>query len=166
MKKSVIISSIVGVVVLAIVAGVWWLFSSNRLVYVADPEKGVAMPAAVCTDEDVDRYSLAATYTLREGFDEPGPDTTELNALRDEVVQKEGYQEDPTCQQLIFQVALFNDDYDAASAAYDAQLRFHEEGRFPNNNILGTGALYQQENYLQGLTGYDGPADTEGEFNE
>lgn len=156
---SVIIALLLGV-------GVWWLFDTGRLVYSQNPEQIDERVAIVCDEEMVTRYSDAAKYTIRDGAEEPSIDKDGLNAVRDDVSKLDGNANDPTCQLILFQVAVQNDDYEAAKLANDSLIKLHADGRFPNNNVLGIGTLSQNDSYLQGLTGYDGLTGLEDEVIE
>lgn len=165
-KKIAIIASIIIALLLGV--GVWWLFDSGRLVYSQNPgeQSGSRSSSAVCGNDLVSRYSDAATYTLREGSEGPSIDIKTLNELSSEVKAIDGYKDDPSCQSVLFQIAVLNDNYDEAKVAHEAVVRLHEAGRFPDSNILGNGTLAQHEKYLQGLTGFNGLTGLEDEYIE
>lgn len=147
--------------------GVWWLFDSGRLIYSNDPARaGGSEVALVCNDEIVTSYSEAATFTARDDDEDPSIDMDTLNALVVDIKKREGYKDDPSCQSILFQVAVLNDDYDEAKLAHEALVSLHEKGRYPNNNILGNGTLSQHQNYLYSLTGFEGLTGLEDEYIE
>ena len=152
MNKMRIVTTLTTVILALLGAGVWWLFTSDRLTYNSDP---VSRPnsSLVCGADTVDRYNDAMFYAVREGSSDLTIDGESLNNLVVEIKNKVGYKNDPTCQTILFWTAVQNDDYSAAKDAYDSIKTMHDRGAFADSNIRSNQPLFTYESYLLQLSG-------------
>lgn len=158
MRKKILVSSIAVIVVALIGAGVWWLFSTGRLVYV-DSNTKARVSSSVCDSTIVDRYNAAMYYEVRNNSTTPSIDEDGIKALVADIKGKSGYETDPTCQVIIFWAAVRGDDYKAARSAYDSIKTLHDKGSFADSNIRSNEPLFTYEGYVNGLTGSGAPQD-------
>lgn len=158
MRKKILLSSIAVIGGALIGAGVWWLFNTGRLVYVANPGASHTI-AAVCDDSVVDKYNTAMYYQVRSGSTTPSIDSEGVKTLAKEIKAKAGYETDATCQVLLFWIDVRNDDYKAARSAYVVIKDLHDKGIYPNSNIRTNDPLFTYEGYVNGLSGSGAPQD-------
>lgn len=138
------------IVVLAglIIAGVWWLFSSGRLVYVSSKSSDVA-----CGSDIVTQYNGAMFYRPRNGSNIPSLDEAGLKNLVTEIKGKTKYATDPTCQTILFWIAVHDNNYNAANDAYKAVKSLHDKGEFADSNLRSNDSLFTYQGYLNSLPG-------------
>jgi len=146
-KKTAIISTAAGILLLAIGVALGYVLFGNKAD--ANGDTGLSdVSATVCDSDIVSLYNQAARYEIRGNADQPTIDETGLKTLSDEIVGKDGYQEDPTCQTILFWTAVNAKNYDAAKTAYEAIKALHADGRFANTNLRTTTALFEYESVL------------------
>lgn len=150
-KKTIVISSIV-VVTTLLGGGIWWLFSSGRLVYSANPSSSVSR-TEVCDDSIVDRYNEVSRYVVKNPGDQPTYDEEGLAKLADDIRAKDRYKSDPTCQAILFFVAVRNDKYEDANATYQSLLELHKQGAYANSNIRSNEPLFNYPDFFNALSG-------------
>ncbi len=141
------ITTIVIVIVLIAAAAVVWLFMSGRLVW-TDPNTKAVVVKAVCDKALVGEYNQATQIIGREGSSTPTIDTEALKKIKDEILAKDGYKTDPTCNAMLFWIAIRDQDYEAGKAAYEAVRSLSDQGRFANSNIRGDEPLFTYEEVL------------------
>ncbi|MGV9002054.1 MAG: hypothetical protein ACOH18_03840 [Candidatus Saccharimonadaceae bacterium] len=155
-KKIALVSTAIVIVVALVGVGVWWLFNTGRLVYVA-PGSKVAISTVVCGTDVVDKYNAAAYLLKRDpNSNEPTIDQPALNTLATDIKAKKGYEADATCQNILFWVAYNASDHDSAQTAYTALKDLHSKGKFADSNIRSAAPLYAYETYVTSLSGTDG----------
>jgi hypothetical protein len=131
-----------------VIAGVWWLFSSGRLVY-ASPKSS----AVVCRSDVVTKYNAVMFFRTRDGSSTPSLDEVGLKKLEADIKTKARYATDPTCQTILFWTAVHNDNYKAANEAYKAVKSLHEKGNFADSNLRSNEPLFTYETYMNSLSG-------------
>ncbi len=131
-----------------IIAGVWWLFSSGRLVYVSSKSSAVA-----CGPDIVTKYNAAMFYRPRNGSNTASLDETGLKNLASEIKSKAKYATDPTCQTILFWTAVHDNNYKAANEAYKAVKSLHDKGEFADSNLRSNDSLFTYQGYLNSLPG-------------
>ena len=148
-KKGFIIGS-VGLV-LVIVGAISWLLMSGRVTVTFGAAQSVSdNRTIVCGADTVSAYNAAydamfheiiTTQLVDDGIASGTPDVTEIVTLADDIKRKDGYGQDPTCQTIIFWSAVYNDDYEGATAAHTAVRELHETHLFANSDIRGNTPL-------------------------
>lgn len=148
MKKKGIITSLIGLVILvALVGGLIWAFSSELVqVTVGKPKEGVNRPSPViCTDSMVADYNAAALITQRTGKDRPSADDQAKKTIAERVKALSGNENDPTCQAILFSAAYEASDKEAVNKAFGRIKALHAAGIFVNNNFRGAMPLDEYE---------------------
>lgn len=143
MKKRNVI--IVILVILLALGGVGvWLVMSGRFSSVATilPNTTVTI---VCDDAIVKTYNDAREYKLRGDEKTETSDEAALAELSTTIRQKSGYENDPTCQTILFWNAYLKKDYDATKTAYEAIKKLHEKQFYANTNLYGIASITSYE---------------------
>lgn len=148
-KRMVTVSISIVIIVALLGVGIWWLFNTGRLVYVANPS--TTSTAVVCDSSIVDKYNTAMYYEERNGSTQPTIDEAGVRNLVSEIKGKKGYDTDATCQSILFWVAIYNKDASAARTAYDAVKSLHDKRIFADSNLRSNEALFTYEGYVSGL---------------
>ena len=150
MKKIVTITAIA--ILVAAIGVIAWLFASERLVF-ANPNAGVGAvaPKPVCDTNLVAKYNDAMFFIGREGSDEPTLDEEGIQAVKKEITSKNNYKTDPTCQTVLFWIAVHESDYEAAKTAYEAVKELHNKNHFADSNIRANAALFTYEATVESL---------------
>lgn len=121
----------------------------------AAPKEAVVSPtqeyAVVCDNELINDYNEAMFYKIRDGADDPTIDEAGVERIRSQIESSEGYQNDPSCQAILFWTAIYFTDTEAARTAYEAESAMSEKRIFPDMNIRGNQPLFVYEETLAGL---------------
>lgn len=137
------------IVFLLIIGAITWLIVSGRLTLVwgngGSGQVQVASSRIVCDDKTVTTYNQAALYAVRPGSNLPTLDKEGLKKLSADIKTRDGYKDDPTCQNILFWQSINDNDYTGAKDNLVALKALHEKHLYPNNNLANT----------QGLSGYD-----------
>jgi hypothetical protein len=147
MKKKRIIAGIVIILVLGIIGAGAWLFMSGRLVWVGSPVVANASQS-LCGTDKVNTYNDAMYLLVRDGGDEATLDTEGLATLKKDIMNTGGYENDATCQTMLFWMAVNDGDYEVAVAAKTKLLDLHKAGYFADSNIRGNDALFTYDAVL------------------
>lgn len=146
MKKIAAIITVV-VLVLALAGVVSWLFMSGKLAWVDSNTNTVAVKA-VCGTDMVNKYNDASFLVGRNGSSELTVDDAGIKAVKNDIMSKNNYKTDPTCQAILFWISIRYQDYDTAKSAYDAVHALHDQGHFADNNIRNDQPLFTYEEVL------------------
>ncbi len=152
MLKKILLIGTPLVVLMILSFGVWWLFDTDRLEYVASP-KSQSETLVACSTKMVDTYNLAVSTEIRDGASEPFIDTKSMDSLAKQIRSMDSYESDATCQTLLFWIAFYDNDYTSAVSAHTAIKNLHDKGVFADSNITSTAPLYSYEKYLYSLSG-------------
>lgn len=151
-KTTVTITILSGITVILIGAGIW-LFATGRLVMTRDSTpQGSGSSSAVCDDGVVNTYNKVYSYVLRNGFDVYNVDEAGLKSVVADVKSKSGYQNDPTCQTILFWAAIHSTDQKGAQDAYAAINRLHDEHRFADSNLQNSQPISTYKSVIDGLS--------------
>ena len=146
MKKSIGIIVCI-IIVLGIAGAATWLFMSGKLVW-AGTGSTVTVTKAVCGTDIVNKYNDAMQMMIRDGSTEATIDAQGVKDVTATIKQQNGYQNDATCQTLLFWIAIYNNDYASAKSSYAVVQKLHDEGIFADNNIRGNDALLTYQSVL------------------
>ena len=152
MLKKILLIGTPLVVFIILGFGVWWLFDTDRLEYVANP-KSQSETLVACSTKMVDTYNSAVATEIRDGASEPFIDTEAMGSLAKQIRSTDSYESDATCQTLLFWIAFYDNDYKNAVSAHTAIKDLHDKGVFADSNITSTAPLYSYEKYLYSLSG-------------
>jgi len=149
MKKIAVIVSIVGV--LAIVGAVTWLFVSGKVVW-AGSTTYVGTTKIVCDNELVRKFNDSMFYVIRGADTTATIDTEGLKNIKTDIKGKEGYAADPSCQTILYLIAVYEEDYEGSKAAYEAVNDLYDKNLFANSNIRGNQPLFMYESSVFALS--------------
>lgn len=147
-SRTIGIIVVAGIIVVGVVVG---LFATGKLVWVKNGSQRSAV-VAVCGTSIVNKYNDAMYAIQRKGASEPSIDVDGVKAIKAEIKTKSGYENDATCQALLFWIAIQDADYPTAKNAYDVVKRLHDKGIFADSNIRGNGALLSYEALLSSIS--------------
>ena len=142
MKKIPIVVSIVAV--LAIAGAVTWLFISGKVAWVG-PDTKVVTSKVVCDSAIVSKYNDAMYYSFRDSATIPTLDVEGVKNIKTEIKAKEGFAGDPTCQAMLYLIAIYEENYEESKAAYEAVKDLHAKSMFADTNLRGNPPLFMYE---------------------
>ncbi|HWT40833.1 MAG TPA: hypothetical protein VN081_06245 [Dongiaceae bacterium] len=163
MKKRIVGVSAVIIILLLVAGAVMWLFMSGRLTLTwnSNPASGQVQTASthiVCDDATVTTYNTAATYTLRAGSQVPTLDTDGLKKLTSDIKTRSGYQDDPTCQTILFWQAIGANDYATARDTFAILQTLHNKHLYPDNNLMNAQSFAGYSSALEAINPTKTPA--------
>lgn len=147
-KKLVVGISVVGALLLA---GVVFLVVSGRLV-LTDPNVQRSVSKIVCDSSVVTTYNAAMLLDIRDGSTEYTFDEAGLKSLQTSIRGKDGYEDDPTCQTMLFWMAIKDEDYAAGKTAYEGVKRLYDQRIFADSNIRTDQPLFSYEAALWNIS--------------
>lgn len=116
-----------------------FLFLSGRLAYNIDGVYGT-----VCTEPIISSFN-----TEIQGKDgSHTPDISALNTLEATIKSRDNYSQDPTCQTILFTIALQNNNTASAKVAYDQIILLHSQHKYSDPTLQGVGSLTDMKNLL------------------
>lgn len=148
-QKNIIISTLL-VLSVAIIVATLVLIASGRLVWTGGTSAVAAKP--VCSGDIVDRYNDAMFVVRRDGAEEPSIDEAGVKQVTEDIKKTDGYKDDATCQTLLFSIAVYNSDYEAAESAHTKIKSLYDKNIFADSNIRGNQALFSYEQILNGMS--------------
>ena len=134
----------IGIIVIfgGVVAG---LFVAGKIAWVNPDAKEVGVYKAVCSDRIIADYNDAMFYKPRGDSTTPTLDTNTLEELKTVIARLSGSNNDPTCQTILFWIAVNEENYENAKPAYDNVKRLHDEGLFADSNLSSNQPLSSYE---------------------
>lgn len=106
----------------------------------------------VCSNEVVSRYNTAAEY--KDTTTENGVITFDESAVRQiigEVKELSYFENDATCQAIIFLAAINLKDFEAAKSAAESVKELHGKGMYANSNIRENPSLHLYDSWLASI---------------
>ncbi len=113
------------------------------------PQQKVVLVSTVCGDSIINTYNKVSEVRQTGGtfsIDEAG-----LKSLVAEVKAKKNYQSDATCQTILMDAAIHNQDYNAAKAAYSAVKALHDKHIYVDSNLNTGGSVPDYQGFVQQL---------------
>lgn len=147
-KKPLIITVIILIFIAVVVA---LLVLSGRLVWTGGGMNALSA-RSVCNNDIVNKYNDAMFMINRQGASTPSIDEDGVKQLETTIKDTQGYEDDATCQTLLFWIAMYHGDYELAKSAHVGVKSLHSKGVFANNNIRGNQALFSYEKLLNGIS--------------
>ncbi len=127
------------IVVLAIGA---YLYTTKQPVTVLVPGgTSVVTTVIVCDDSVVGAYNVASKLEIRGSNTDLSADAVGLNNLDSQIRSKSGFDQDPTCQTILFWNAIANNDEAKASTALTAIESLHDSHHFADTNLEGNATI-------------------------
>lgn len=153
MNKKRVVQIIFIVIILLAVGAVVWLFASGQLVWAKDKQVVATESEIICGDETVTTYNTAMTMMVR-GDDQTdySIDKEGVEKLVGEIKGRSGYENDPTCQTILFWTAINNLEYEAAKAANAKIQELHDKHIYANSDIQGNGPVSTYEAALYSIS--------------
>lgn len=156
-KKAVFTIGSIGVVLIAI-GIIAWLLVSGRVALVVnqqnDDEVKIVKGSAVlvCGDKVVNAFNEATT-----GYPTEDPMTSAirvdvLTEVADDVKKKANYEQDPTCQTIIFWSAIHGKKYEEAKEAKKVVDALYADGHFANSKLRVTAPLQDWQSLIDNLS--------------
>lgn len=147
MGKKKLIIIIILVVVLVLGAAAAWLFVSGNLANIGrgatvNTESQTATLNRVCDSTVVTTYNKVMNYQDQTGSNDSSLDEPAIKRLQDDVKGKAGYENDPTCQTILFWIAAHYSDYENTKKAYESLLDLHDKGMFADSNLGSAAPLF------------------------
>lgn len=105
-------------------------------VSIKTPSQSVIVRTEVCGQDVINRYNSLYSATSNTE-DEYAKNEAALEAFSQEVAQKVGAENDPTCQYIIFAGALTKDDSNKAKQALETIVQLADEGHYVNTKLNG-----------------------------
>jgi len=124
------------IVILALTGTVTWLFVSGKLVW-AGSSMQTSSTKIVCGEDLINKYNNSMFYMLRGNDTTTSLDVEGIKNVKAEILTKDGYKTEPSCQSMLLLIALYEADYDGAKAAFEAVNALHEKNIFADSNIRG-----------------------------
>lgn len=150
MSKKVIFTSIGSVVLVALIgAGIWWLFNTGRLTYVASP--GIGSGASkVCDNGIVEEYNSTAYINDNDVYT---VNADQRQAIVTKIKSTDGFAKDPTCRAILFWYAVSTKDKASASEQYDGLVSLRKEGKYPDPALNESTSLRLYKTQVDSLEG-------------
>jgi hypothetical protein len=152
-SKAVKIIPWVGLGLFVVVAALGgYLFVSKQLTLTLGNNSTSSRAAAICGDAIIGQYNAAMNYQVRSTGADPTLDTKSLGELEAGIPAKAGYADDPTCQTILFWIAVQNNDGTKAQTALTALNKLHDEGKYVDSNLANNAPLSTFKDALNNLT--------------
>ena len=135
--------------ILVIVTVVGYFFNVVRIP--ALDSYGSESQRAVCGKEMVERYNTAFNYTDRGEGKGIAVDNEELNRISSEVESSNGFNDDPTCQSMVFWIAINSRDHDKASKTYEVLSKMHDDGKYADSNLRTNIPFFLYDSQLESI---------------
>ena len=148
-KKLVIL--IVSLVVLAALA-IIWLFAFQKVKITWGDTNNSGSIVVVCGSDLITEYNAAMYYDIRGDSTEPSLDEGGLKSIAGKIKDSAGYESDPTCQAMLFWIAIYNKDYNSAKSAHEAVKVLHEKRIYADSNIRSNAPLFEYDSALRDIS--------------
>lgn len=148
-----VIAIILGIIVAVLVGLGVWGFVSGKVVVAG--VNGVAAgddSYIVCDDDLILKYNDAMYMIPREGAAEPSMDKAALTEIKNTINSTEGSKSDPSCQAMLFWIAIYEQDHAAGKSAMDIVESLHKQHIYANSNIRSNEALFVYEGSLYSIS--------------
>ena len=155
LDKKTIVAGIAVLIVIGIVA---WLFLSGRVTLVVNQQNDDEVKTIkgskvlVCNETVVDAFNEATT-----GYPTEDPMTSAvrvevLTEVADGVKKKKDYEQDPTCQTVVFWAAVHEKNIEEAKEAKRVVDALHADGHFANSELRATAPLQDWQLLIDSLS--------------
>lgn len=130
-----------------------YLYATKQMTFAAAPTSSGAY-TPVCNDAVINKYNAAMNYQVRGTDPNAAPtlDTKSLSELEKDIPSKAGYAGDPTCQTILFWIAVQNNDKAKAQTALTALNKLHDEFKYVDSNLANNAPLSTFDSTLNTIT--------------
>jgi hypothetical protein len=135
-KRKIIVIVLAAVALFVIAAGVL-IYAGRLAVIIKEPYQKALLNVPVCGNDIVEKYNNASLPEPKISG-EYAMDQETLNSLVAEIQNKAYYQQDATCQTILYWVALFDNNANGAKNAYDGVRNLYNMGLYADSNIRTT----------------------------
>lgn len=142
-KRKIMVIVLAAVALLVIAAGIL-IYAGRLAVIIKEPHQKALLSVPVCGDDIVEKYNDASLSEPKISG-EYAMDKEALSNLVTEIQDKAYYQQDPTCQTILYWVALFDSDTNGIKNAYNEVRNLYNKGLYANSNIRTTQSLSTME---------------------
>ena len=152
-NKSLTIIPLVGLglfIIVVTLAG--YLYSTKQLTFAFGNASSNVRAAAICGDPVINKYNSAMNYQVRGNDTTPTLDGTGLKELEKDIPTKAGYANDPTCQTILFWIAIQHTDATKAQTALTALNSLHDQGKYVDSNLANNAPLSTFKDTIDTLT--------------
>lgn len=125
--------------IVTIAAGAYFYTTKQPIALLAP--SGTSVTVIVCGSEVVNTYNAASRVEVRGSDDDLTLDVAGLSRLDTEIRSKSGFEQDPTCQTILFWNAVIDGDTGRAGVALKAIESLHAEQHFANSNLENTTSI-------------------------
>ncbi len=140
-----------GLFIIIVVLGAY-LYASKQLTFAFGNMSKNARASAVCGDTVINKYNSAMNYQVRGNDTNPTLDGPGLNELEKDIPTKAGYATDPTCQTILFWIAIQHTDVTKAQTALTALNSLHDQGKYVDSNLANNAPLSTFQDTIDTLT--------------
>lgn len=142
-NKSLTIIPWVGLGLFILVATVGgYLYATKQLTFALGNTPSNNRAAAICGDPVINKYNSAMNYQVRGNDTDPTLDGPGLKELEKDIPTKAGYVNDPTCQTILFWIAIQHTDAAKAQTALTALNSLHDQGKYVDSNLANNAPLF------------------------
>ena len=141
MKKRRSIVIVTGVVAIVGAAVIGLIASGYVTITIGKSKSQASSASIVCGEDMLSRYNEAI---LARPTDDPTVsviDKEGLAKIATDIKNHGAYKDDPTCQTMLFWIALQDKNYDDAKAAYEGVSHWYDEHVYANSDIRGNAPL-------------------------
>lgn len=149
MSKKLNVAIVATVIAVAIIGALIWAVASGtvRVSLGAGATTGGSYEV-VCDESIVTAYNNASYRDPNDGtYDEEG-----LKKVGTDIKAKAGFEKDPTCQAIVFWLAVGEGNYEASKAAYESVKSLHAQRLFADSNLRGNVPLFEYEFLVKNLS--------------
>jgi hypothetical protein len=143
-KKRKVMAIVLAAVALFVIAVGVLIYAGRLAVIIKEPYQKALLNVPVCGNDIVERYNDATLFkpTTGGGY---AMNMKDLNSLTTEIQNRAYYQQDPTCQTILFWDALYDDDVSRAKIASDEVRNLYNKGLYVNSDVLNPISLSAME---------------------
>lgn len=137
------------IVVLAVGA---YFYLSKKPIVVAPAGNTTSVNTIVCGDSIVSTYNAASKLEVRTPGGDITTDVDGLTKLDATIRAKSGFEQDPTCQTILFWNAISNNDSGKAKIALNVIETLHDAHHYADSNLENTTSISVMRDSLNALT--------------
>jgi regulator of replication initiation timing len=137
-KKIKIKAVILVIMALLVVAAGVLIYIGRLAVLIKEPYQKAALSVLVCGNDVVKQYNDIYNMQIEDEETYYKDQQNLLSNLNAKISAKAYYEQDPTCQMIIFQGAIFNDDVSTMNEAYDNIKDLYNNGLYASSEIYGS----------------------------
>lgn len=129
-----------------------YLYATNQLLFAFGNAASNVRTTAVCGDSIINKYNSAMNYQVRGSDTKPTLDGPGLKELEKDIPTKAEYSKDPTCQTILFWIAIQYNNASNAQTALTALNNLHDQGKYVDSNLSNNAPLSTFKDTIDTLT--------------